>query len=174
VHVGGGVLVDEGAILALGCSPGALGPFPPCGTTTTSDSVGAGITAFDPLTMYLTAVTVHGSVVSLGGGPGPVLDPYVNFPIKENKIGGNLFVSGWEGAWLGVLRNTIHGTATFLDDVGVTINEETGRPDSSEIVTNTISGNLVCYGSYPAPQFGDSAGSPNKVHRRKIGQCTAV
>jgi hypothetical protein len=174
VHVGGGVLVGDGAILALGCSPGALGPFPPCGTTTTSDSVGGSIFAYHPLTMYLTAVTVHGSVVSLGGGPGPVFSPYVNFPIKESNIGGNLFIAGWQGAWWGVLRNTIHGSVTLLNNVGVTISEETGRPDAAEVVTNTISGNLVCFGNSPAPQLGDSGGSPNKVSGRKLGQCTAV
>lgn len=174
VQVGGSVLVGDGAILGLGCSPGAIGPEPPCGFTTTNDSVGGSIIANRPLTMYLTAVTVHGSVESLGGGPGPVFDPYVNYPIKEDKIGGNLFVSGWEGAWFGALRNTVHGTVTVLNNVGVTISEETGLPDSSEIVSNTIGGNLVCWGNDPAPQLGDSGGTPNKVAGRKIGQCTAV
>ena len=176
VKVGGSVLVGKGAILALGCSPGALGPpsQPPCYTTTTSDSVGGSILAYQPLTMYLTAITVHGSVASFGGGPGPVLSPYVNFPIKENIISGDLFVAGWQGAWFGVLRNTIYGSAILLNNVGVTISEETNRPDSSEIVTNTISGNLICFGNVPAAQFGDSGGSPNKVGGRKIGQCTAV
>jgi hypothetical protein len=174
VHVRGSVIVGRGAILGLGCSPGALGPLPPCGLTTTDDTVGGSILAYHPLTMYLTAVTIRGSVESLGGGPGPVFSPYINYPIKENNIGGNLFVSGWEGAWFGVLRNTIHGTATLLNNVGVTISEETDLPDSTEIVTNTIFGNLVCWGNSPAAQYGDSEGAPNRVYGRKIGQCTAV
>jgi|HubBroStandDraft_6_1064221.scaffolds.fasta_scaffold56162_3 hypothetical protein len=174
VHVSGNVLVGKGAILALGCSPGALGPFPPCGTTTTNDSVGGNIVADQPLTMYLTAVTVHGNVASFGGGPGPVLSPYVNFPIKENIISGNLYVSGWQGAWFGVLRNTIDGSAILLNNVGVTISEETNLPDSTEIVTNKISGDLICFGNVPAAQYGDSGGRPNRVGGRKIGQCTAV
>ncbi len=173
VHVGGSVTVGNAAVLALGCSPGAQGPFPPCGTTTTSDTVGGSILAFYPLTMYLTAVAVHGSITSIGGGPGPVFSPFVTYPIKENVVGGNLFVSGWQGTWFGVLRNTIHGTVTLLNNVGV-LTSETGEPDSTEIVTNSISGNLVCYGNQPAPQVGDSEGSPNEVRGREIGQCRGL
>ena len=174
VNVAGNVVVGKGAILALGCSPGAQGPVPPCGIETTDDTVGGSILASQPLTMYLTATTIDGSVVSWGGGPGPVFHPYVNYPIKENLIYGNLLVSGWQGAWFGVLRNIIYGNATLLNNVGVTISEETGLPDSTEIVSNTIGGNLVCIGNRPAAQVGDSEGSPNLVYGRKIMQCKAL
>jgi hypothetical protein len=173
VKVGGNVTVGSGAILALGCSPGSIGPVPPCGTTTTGDTVGGNIVANQPLTMYLDGDTVRGNVTSTGGGPGPVFNPYINFPIKENLIDGNLTVTGWEGAWFGVLRNTVRGNVTLNQNVGVTIGE-LGTPDSTEVVTNTISGNLTCIGNSPAAQFGDSEGAPNVVRGRKIGQCTAV
>ena len=146
------MLVGDGATLGLGCSPGAIGPKPPCGTSRTSDTVGGNIIANQPLTMYLTATSIRGSVVSIGGGPGPVFSPYINYPIKENVIGGNLLVAGWKGAWFGVLRNSIGGNAVLLNNVGVTISEETHLPDSSEIVSNSISGNLVCFGNQPAAQ----------------------
>jgi hypothetical protein len=173
VKVSGNVTVDKGAILALGCSPGSIGPVPPCGTTTTSDTVGGNIVASQPLTMYLDGDTVRGNVSSSGGGPGPTLDPYINFPIKENLIDGNLTVSGWEGAWFGVLRNSVRGNVVLEDNVGLTIGE-LGTPDSTEVVTNTISGNLVCLGNNPAAQVGDSGGAPNVVSGRKIGQCAAL
>jgi len=173
VDVSGAVYVGKGAVLGLGCSPGAIGPEPPCGMNTTEDVVGGGIAAREPLTMYLTAVTVHGNVVSIGGGPGPTLSPYINYPIKENKISNNLDIQGWHGAWFGVLRNTIGGSAVLTNNVGITVGE-TGLPDSSEIVTNTIFGNLACSGNWPAPQLGDSGGLPNTVHGRKLGQCRAV
>jgi hypothetical protein len=173
VNVTGNVLVGKEAILGLGCTPGSIGPVPPCGTTTTDDTVGGSIIANQPLTMYLDGDTIRGSVVSLGGGPGPTFEPYINFPIKENAIGGNLFVAGWQGAWFGVLRNTVHGDVTLVHNVGVTIGE-TGEPDSTEVVTNTISGNLICIANSPAAQFGDSGGAPNVVGGHKIGQCTAV
>ncbi len=173
VKVSGNVLVGQGAILALGCTPGSIGPVPPCETTTTDDVVDGNITATQPLVMYLDGNTVYGNVTSTGGGPGPTFNPYINFPIKENTIDGNLNISGWQGAWFGVLRNTVRGNVTLDDNVGVTIGE-LGTPDSTEVVTNTISGNLVCNGNSPAAQVGDSGGAPNVVLGHKVGQCTAV
>ena len=173
VNVARNVLVGDGAVLGLGCSPGSIGPVPPCGTTTTSDTVGGSIVANQPLTMYLDGDTIHGSVVSLGGGPGPTFEPYINFPIKENAIGGNVYIAGWEGAWFGILRNTVHGDVTLLHNVGVTLGE-TGEPDSTEVLTNTIGGNLICLANSPEPQFGDSGGARNTVAGHRIGQCGAV
>ena len=176
VHVWGDVLVRRGAILALGCTPGSLGPpipRPPCGTTTTSDTVGGNIVAHHEYTMYLDGDSIHGNVISTGGGPGPTRTPYVNFPIKDNVIGGNLIVRGWQGAWFGVIRNTVHGNVVLTKNVGVTTGE-TGLPDSTEVVTNTVSGNLICLGNKPPAQIGDSGGTPNVVGGKKIGQCTAV
>ncbi len=68
VQVGHNVTVEQGAILGLGCAPGSNGPPPlaPCYYTTTDDTVDGNITADQPLTMYLTAVTVGGNVVSNG------------------------------------------------------------------------------------------------------------
>ena len=89
VNVGGNILVGNGATLALGCSPGALGPpfgQPPCNGMTTTDTVGGNIIANQPLTMYLTADTIGGNVISNGGGPGLGL-PFVNFPIKRTTSG---------------------------------------------------------------------------------------
>ena len=173
VHVGGDLVVSKEAILGLGCSPGAIGPAPPCGTTTTEDTVGGSIRADQPLTMYLTADKITGSVISYGGGPGPTVNPYINFPIKENTIGGSLTVAGWQGAWFGVLRNTVAGNVTLDSNVGVTRNEF-GELDSTEIVTNTIGGNLVCYANRPAAQVGDSEGATNTVAGHKVGQCSKV
>lgn len=170
VHVGGNVLVGKGAIFALGCTPGSIGPAPPCNTETTNDTVGGNIVADQPYTMYLDGDTVRGNVVSIGGGPGPTLNPYVNFPIKDNTILGNLVVQGWKGAWFGVLRDTVRGNVILADNVGVTIGD-LGTPDSTEVATNTISGNLICLGNVPAAQVGDSEGSPNTVGGHKIGQC---
>jgi len=174
VHVRGNIVVGSGAILALGCTLGSIGPGEPCESQSTDDTVGGSILAFHPLTMYLDGDTIGGSVVSVGGGPGATLSPYVNFPIKENNIGGNLLVSGWKGAWFGVLRNTVHHNVVLLNDVGVTTSPETGEPDSTEIATNTISGSLICFGNSPAAQLGDSGGSPNTVAGLKLGQCKKV
>jgi hypothetical protein len=171
VSVKGNVTVEPGAIFALGCAIDAAGPPPgsPC-TGTTNDVVGGNIVATDPWTMYLTADTVHGNVVSTGGGPGVTLHPYVNFPIKDMTIDGNLIVQNWEGAWFGALRNQVSGNLIVNNVTGAT-NGEFGGPDSNEVNTNTVSGNLICQANSPAIQFGDSGGAPNVVSGRGIGQC---
>jgi hypothetical protein len=43
-----------------------------------------------------------------------------------------------------------------------------------EVVTNTIYGDLECSGNSPAPQIGDSGGSPNIVFGLKLGQCASL
>ena len=171
VSIGGNVLVAPRAIFALGCGLDAVGPPPPpspC-TGSTNDSVGGSILAIDPWTMYLTADAVRGSVVSFGGGPGLTLDRYVNFPIKDMAIGGNLIVQNWRGAWFGALRNDVSGSMIVNNVTGISAGEF--GPDSNEVNTNTVHGNLICLHNSPAIQFGDSGGAPNVVSGNAIGQC---
>ena len=159
VTVGGNLFVGQGATLALGCTPGSLGPpipQPPCGTTTTTDSVGGSVIANQPLTMYLDGDTIWGSVISTGGGPGATFSPYINFPIKDNTIYGNVIVQGWQGAWFGFIRNTTHGSVILNNNVGVAIGEF--GADSTEVVTNVISGNLICR---------ELSGRASRRHRRQ-------
>ena len=169
VLVTGNIRVGAKALLALGCTPESIPPPSPCGTVTTHDTVGGNIVAVGALTMYLDGDTIGGNLVSIGGGPGPTLNPYINFPIKDNTIQGNVYVQGWKGAWFGFIRNVTLGNATFIGNVGVT--KADGTPDSTEIVTNTIAGNLACYANVPAAQFGDSGGSPNIIGGFAAGQC---
>jgi hypothetical protein len=164
VTVGRDLLVGKAAILGLGCAPFEDAELAPCGHTTTHDTVGRNLFANQPYTMYLSADTIHGNLVSIGGGPGITLKPYVNFPIKDSVIGGNVVVTGWQGAWFGFLRNTVSRNAVFTGIL-------TANPDSNEIVTNSIARNLVCLQNRPTAQVGDSKGSPNKVGRNKIGEC---
>lgn len=166
VNVGGNVRVNRGAILALGCSPFSVMTYEPCEGKFTNDTVGGNVSASHPYTMYLDGDTIHGDVISIGGGPGLGL-PFVNFPVKDNSIGGSLIVKDWHGGWAGAIRNTVGGNLIFSRNVSVL------DPDAMEVVTNTISGNLICHGNSPAVQVGDSGGSPNTVGGRKIGQCTA-
>ncbi len=174
VKVGSNIFVKKGAILALGCTPQSLeAPGPPCNGQTTDDSVVGSIVAYHPLTMYLDGDTIWGNVISIGGGPGPVLSPYVNFPIKDNVVHGNVFVTGWEGAWFGFIRNVADRNVVLTNNVGVTIGA-LGTPDSTEVVSNTIAGNLICLRNKPPAQIGDSGGSPNTVGGRKVGECAGL
>jgi len=164
VNVGGSVWVRESAILALGCAPGVDFEGPPCENTTTDDTVGGSLFAYDPYTMYLTADTIGGSLVSLGGGPGAVSSPFVNFPIKDMTIQRNAYIADWHGGWFGFLRNDVNGSVVVSNII-------TADPDSNEVVTNVVHRNLICSGNSPAVQFGDSGGSPNEAGGFAFGQC---
>lgn len=177
VTVGGNVQVRQGAILALGCTLTSTGPgeATPC-TGTTGDTVGGNLVASNPWTMYIDGSTIHGNLVSNGGGPGATLSPYVNFPIKDNVIDGNVIVHGWRGAWFGFIRNTAHGNVVISHDVGLTIGG-LGTLDSTEVAGNSISGNLVCQHNTPAAQFGDVPpffDPHNQVGGVKIGECAGL
>lgn len=180
VHVGHNVQVGPGATLALGCAPGSNGPPPikPCGFDVADDTVGGNITADQPLTMYLTAVTVGGNVVSSGGG---FSTPGLSFPVKSMTIGGNLVLEGWQGgpgAWIGALRNQVGGNLIVSDNVGFRPGDD-GSNDSTEVLGNTVGRNLICQNNTPAAQYGDAyapeiGNGPNTVGRNAIGECAGL
>jgi hypothetical protein len=165
VHVTGNVLVGQGSVLGLG----RYGPphLPQSGTV-----VDGNIVANQPLSLYLSAITVHGNLVSNGGsGPGR------NFPIKDNVFDGNMVIQGWSGLWIGLLRNTVGGNVIFSHTAGTQTGDEPpfiGIPDSTEVADNVISGNLICQGNAPAAQIGDSLGGPNAVGGKAIGECASL
>ena len=147
------------------------------------------VDANQPLSLYLGNMTVHGNVISNGGG---TADRFYNFPIKDNTIDGNLILHGWAGGWIGALRNTVGGNIDFsnnasvvhpVDDRGCMTSgtfpngcdaAPGADPDSSEPVQNIVSGNLICHNNSPAAQFGDSGGGPNTVSGNKIGECAGL
>lgn len=179
VHVGHNVTVAPRGTLALGCAPGSNGPppIPPCGLTSTDDTVGGNIVAVAPLTMYLTAVSVGDNVVSVGGG---FSTPGLSFPVKDMKIGGNLVLAGWHGgpgAWIGALRNDVRGNVIVAHNTGFRPGPDNDPPnDSTEVLGNTVGGNLICLGNTPPAQYGDAynpaiGNGPNTVGHRAIGEC---
>ena len=110
--------------------------------------------------MYLDFTTIHGNVVSNGGGDITLVDgpngEGIVFPIKDNVIDGNVIVHGWEGAWFGIIRNHVGGNVIASDTVGTRV-DENGAPDSTEIVTNQIAGNLICHGNSPQRRSATAA-----------------
>ena len=116
-------------------------------------------------------MTIHGNLVSNGGsGPGR------NFPIKDDTIDGNVIVHGWSGLWFGILRSTVGGNVVVANTSGTQtgVDEFVGILDSTEIVDNTIGGNLICHGNSPAAQIGDSGGGPNSVAGNAVGECAGL
>ncbi len=175
VQVGGSVTVGFGATLALGCAPGANGPpgTPPC-VSVPPDTVGGSILALQPRTMYLTAVTVGGSVLSFGGGLGM---PHLNFPVKNMDIKGDLTIVGWSGgpgSWIGALRNHVGGNLAFYAN-----NVILPDPDAMEVDGNTVGNNLDCRSNAPLAQYGDAydptiGNGPNTVGGAATGECASL
>jgi len=175
--VNGNVSVGKGAKLELGCT---FGYHPDCGFSggwLGHVIVNGNIVANQALTMYLDFVTIHGNVISNGGGDISLVDgpggEGLVFPIKDNVIDGNVTVHRWQGAWFGVVRNTVGGNVMVSNTVGTRLGDH-GQPDSTEIVTNRIAGNLSCQRNSPAAQIGDSGGSPNVVGGNKVGECAGL
>jgi hypothetical protein len=185
--VNGNVDVRKGATLGLGCAffyntcgfvPGP--PPPPWGGVNVT--VNGNITANQALSVYLDWTAVHGNVVVNGGGDASMVDTGgqengLVLPIKDNVIDGNVIVHGWAGAWFGVIRNRIGGNVMVSHDSGTRVGTDppyVGVPDSTEVATNTIGGNLICQHNSPAAQLGDTGGAPNAVAGNKIGECTGV
>jgi hypothetical protein len=162
-HITGNVQVGTGAVLGLGTY--APGP------THDVAVVDGNIVAHAPASLYVTRTTVHGNLVSNGGG-----DPVRNFPIKDDTIDGNLILQGWSGLWLGVIRDTVGGNVVVANTAGTQTGEPPfgGIPDSTEVATNVIAGNLICQGNSPAAQIGDSGGSVNVVGGNKLGECAGL
>jgi hypothetical protein len=171
VHVGGNVLVGKGAILGLG----TYNPAAPHNSV-----VEGNVIADQPLSLYISFTNIHGSLLSHGGGGG-VTGEFRNFPIKDNTIGRNLVVMGWTGGWIGLIRNHVGGNVIFSHNRSV-INGLVDPPvpgqvdpDSSEVMTNVIGGNLICQGNTPKAQVNPAdGGQPNTVAGHKIGQCAKL
>jgi hypothetical protein len=159
VHVTGNVLVQKGAVLGLG-------DYDPTHNNATVDG---DIIANQPLTLYLGAMTVRGSVISNGGG-----DPGRNFPIKDDRIGRDLIINGWSGLWMGVIRDTV-GRNVVVSNNHATDTSQLPGSDSTEVMTNVISGDLICFGNSPAAQVNPlDGGLPNTVGGKKIGECAGL
>jgi hypothetical protein len=168
VHVGGNVLVGKGGVVGLG----NYNPVPPH----VSAVVDGNVIANEPQTLYLGGMTIHGNLISTGGsGPGR------NFPIKDDQIDGNVILQGWSGLWFGLIRTHVGGNVHIArmsgTQTGLPGTEFEGILDSTEVVSNTIGGNLICQRNSPAAQVGDAAedgGGPNTVGGHKLGECAAV
>lgn len=174
ISVGRNVTAAEGALLGLGCQPRertdpknsahpCVEPFEEMWSTIT---VQGNLTATNAHTIALNGITVHGNVTLTGGGA------WIPWSIKNNKIDGNLTVSGQTVEWLGVMFNTIDRNATLAD---ITLTED--HPYASHevyVVRNTIGRNLNCTGLVEGVSPGFDPTKLNTVAGNANGQCAAV
>jgi hypothetical protein len=146
VTVRGGVTVGAGATFILGSEEGTGG-----------GTISGGLDANDPASVQLHFALVNGGVTIIGGNG-------FFSTVEDNVINGGATIDGYTGFWLGFIRNAVHGSVNLS-------NNTLDDPDANEFVTNTIRGNLLCHNNVPAPQVGDSGGSPNDVSGQKVDQC---
>jgi hypothetical protein len=158
VTIRGGLFVGQGATFVLGSDENPS----PTGT------ISGGVHATNAASVQIHSATINGGV-DLHGGSGPFGGPFdVTWnAIEDNQINGGATIEGYDGFWFGFIRNHVNGSVNLNDNV-------LQDPDANEYVTNVIHGSLSCAGNSPAPQVGDSEGSPNQVTGAKTGQCTAV
>jgi hypothetical protein len=186
VTIDGSIAVAPGGRLELGCDAFAPGcpnspTFPPQPGDYPADVVTGNVVANQPLTLRLDWTDIGGNVVSNGGGTGT--DQFLNFPIKDNTIHGNLVVHGYTGGWFGVVRNHVDGNVDLSRIVSVVhpLSETDPTPtpgadsDSTEVQTNVVGGNLICRDNVPAAQVNpEHGGQPNTVAGLRLGECAGL
>jgi hypothetical protein len=158
VTIRGGLFVEQGGTLVLGSED------QPVHTATIS----GGVHTTNAMNVQIHFSTINGGI-DVRGGSGPFGGPFdVTFnTIEDSTINGGYNEVGYDGFWNGFIRNNVHGSVNLM---GNTVTD----PDGNEVVTNTIHGSLNCQGNDPAPQVGDSEGSPNHVTGRETGQCRGL
>jgi hypothetical protein len=158
VTIRGGLFIRPGATFVLGSEENAVD----------TGTISGGVHATNPASVQIHFTTINGGIDSQGGS-GPFGGPFdVTFnAIEDNRINGGATIEGYDGFWFGFIRNRVNGAVNLNDNVLT-------DPDANEYVTNTIHGSLNCSGNSPAPQIGDSEGSPNQVTGRKTGQCAGL
>ena len=158
VTIRGGLWIQSGATFVLGdeAQPGDNG------------TISGGVHATGAASVQIHFITINGGI-DIRGGAGPFGGPFgVTFnAIEDNQINGSVTVDGYNGFWFGFIRNHVNGSVNLNNNV-------LPDPDANEFVTNVIHGSLNCSGNSPAPQIGDSEGSPNQVTGAKTGQCAAL
>jgi hypothetical protein len=155
VIIRGGLFIEAGATFGLGSEENPVN----------TGTISGGVHATDAASVQIHFTTINGGV-DVHGGSGPFGGPFdVTWNASEdNWINGGATVAGYDGFWFGFIRNHVNGSVNLNNNV-------LADPDGNEYVTNSIHGSLNCAGNSPAPQVGDSEGSPNQVTGVKTGQC---
>lgn len=170
ITVGRNVTGGRGSLVGLGCQPPAYTGnsaheclVEPEGHSTIT--VHGNIAVTNAAAVLLNGITVNGNVTLSGGGS------EIPWSIKNNKIAGNLTVTGQRTEWLGVLFNEV-GRNVTLNNIALS-DPHPGAP-GVYVVRNTIGRNLNCQGLTPGVSGGFVPGSVNVVGRNATGQCASL
>jgi hypothetical protein len=176
MNIAGSIIVHKGGALILGCNPRSF----PClddhkhPSLVSRDRVGGSIVGLAALGIVVHNAWIGHSIAQSGGGGGLTCKPQGVFahnhsPVystyEDNWIGGGVFIRNVRTCWLGVIRN-------WTGDSVHIVQNNAADPDAMEIVSNVVHGNLICRRNSPKVQFGDSRGTPNRVGRRALFECS--
>jgi hypothetical protein len=181
--VKGSITVMSGATLILGCIPSSFTCFD-SNDASSPGSVGGDLTASGALAVIVHNTTIGGSVNQSGGGGGETCNPpggifsVLGFPAystyEDSTVAGNISLSGVQSCWMGTARVHLGGSMWVLHN-------QLADPDAIEIVSNTITGNLVCKDNSMVWDSGETsndlyprAWQPNTVGGQRVGQCVTA
>ncbi len=158
VRIHGGLWIRRGATFVLGSEQSGW----------STGTIHNGVHAWHAASVQIHFASIYGGIKIQGGaGPfGPPFDVTWN-TIEDSWIRGGATIVDYDGFWMGFIRNHVRGTVTLRHNL-------LQDPDGNEYVTNSIQGNMKCWGNSPAPQVGDSGGLRNIVTGVKKGQCAQV
>lgn len=170
ITIGRNVIGARGSLVGLGCQPAAYtgNSAHPCTVDVDGHStiaVYGNVRATGAAAVLLNGIRIHGNVTLRGGGS------QIPWSIKNNRIGGNVSVSGQNTDWLGVLFNKV-GKSVTLTDIALS-DPDPGAP-GVYIVKNTIGWNLSCKRLTPGVSGGFVPGSVNVVGHKATGQCASL
>jgi len=184
LSVKGNILVRAGATLLMGCNPANF----PClddpdqsnPTLSSHDTVGLDLRSNQPLGVIVHNFTVGGDVIQTGGGGGVNCNPQGIFKLFQSPaystyevgtVGGDVRISSVHSCWMGVVELHVGNTVVMYRN-------KLADPDAIEILSNNITGNLICRGNSRTWDNGDISEhlfprqpEPNTVGRNRKGQC---
>jgi len=179
LSVKGNIYVRAGAVAFLGCNP-ANSPCLDNPKLSSHVTVGLDLRSNQPLGVIVHNFTVGGDVIQTGGGGGVNCNPQGVFKLFKSpvfstyevgSVGGDVRISSVHSCWMGVVELQVGNTVVFHAN-------KLADPDAIEILSNHITGNLICRGNSRTWDSGDLGPhlfprqpEPNTVGRNRKGQC---
>jgi hypothetical protein len=184
LSVTGNVLVQAGATLLMGCNPANFAclddPNQSSPTLSMHPTVGLDLRSNQPLGVIVHNFSVGGDVIQTGGGGGVNCKPQGVFKLFQSPVystyevgtvGGDIRISSVHSCWMGVVEMHVGNTVVMYQN-------KLADPDAIEILSNNITGNLICRGNSRTwdngevgPNLFPRQPEPNTVGRNRKGQC---
>jgi hypothetical protein len=184
LSVQGNIYVRAGATAVLGCNPANFpcidDPNPNQPTLSSHLTVGLDLRSNLALGVVVHNFTVAGDVIQTGGGGGINCKPQGIFKLFQSPVystyevgtvGGDVRISSVHSCWMGVVEAHVGNTMVMYRN-------RLFDPDAIEILSNNITGNLICRGNSATWDNGDTGPNlfprqpePNTVGRNRKGQC---